>query len=59
MITVSKMELYVKRMNTFRDSIYAAAKDSIVKPQQKQKRDYDAKRRKTKVCAYMNKTYMK
>ena len=47
--TDSKMELYVKRMNTFRDSIYADAKDSIVKSQQKQKRDYDAKRKKTKV----------
>ena len=47
--TDSKMELYVKRMNTFRYSIYADAKDSIVKSQQKQKRDYDAKRRKTKV----------
>ena len=38
----------MKKMNTFRDSIYAGAKDNIIKFQQK--RDYDKKRRKMKVC---------
>lgn len=49
-ITDSRMEMYVKKMNTFRDAIYADAKESIVKSQQKQKREYDEKRRKLKVC---------
>ena len=48
-ITDSRMEMYVKKMNTFRDAIYADAKESIVKSQQKQKREYDEKRRKLKV----------
>lgn len=50
--TDSKMELYVEQMNTFRDSIYADANDSIKKSQQKQKKDYDRKRRKMKVSIY-------
>ena len=29
-ITDSRMEMYVKKMNTFRDAIYADAKESIV-----------------------------
>ena len=48
-ITDSRMDIYVKKMNTFRDAIYADAKESIVKSQQKQKREYDEKRRKLKV----------
>ncbi len=50
--TENKMELYVEQMNTFRDSIYADANDSIKKSQQKQKKDYDNKRRKMKVSVH-------
>ena len=49
--TDSNMKLYVKRMKYFRESIYADAKDGIIKSLQKQKRDYDAKHRKAKVYA--------
>ncbi len=37
-VTDNTMEVYVKKMNTFRDSIYADAKDNIMKSQQKQKK---------------------
>ncbi len=52
-VTDNTMEVYVKKMNTFRDSIYADAKDNIMKSQQKQKKDYDKKRRKMKVCMHI------
>ena len=49
--TDNEIVLYMKKMNTFRDSVYADAKDNIIKSQQKQKKkDYDKKRRKIKVC---------
>ena len=39
----ARMHAYVERMSHFRDSLFADAKNSIVKSQSKQKRDYDKK----------------
>ena len=43
-ITDNEIELYMKKINTFKYSIYADAKNNIIKSQQKQKKDYDKKR---------------
>lgn len=45
----SRMQSYVKRMSSFRDNLYADAKDRIVESQLRQKRDYDKKHGKNKV----------
>lgn len=47
----TQMDCYVQRMNTFRDSIYSDAIESIEKAQQKQKEEYDKKRNRMKVGA--------